>query len=244
VVTRLAAACSLHFTKSRVSGAHLASQLQDTKLFHYTPHDTRDNRLGNYLRLFNADQYLKRHWTEYPRRHNFYQQRKQSRITYIATMPDISLRESSLLGVGLRAMGRCPVAASGVTCRACLNAGADRHIVKRALPDRKPLPIRALNISVHPHYPLLSTGQQPLPFVRPADVMPPTATEAEFGLASDNNNLPIVTTKPLSAPVVLKNGTHQMPSRVSIGPLLQSPVSQPTTPIAGTMGPSPRPVKK
>jgi hypothetical protein len=43
--------------------------------------------------------------------------------------------------------------------------------------------------------------------------------EAEFGLASDNNNLPVVTIKSLSASVVLKNGTYQMPSRVSIGPL-------------------------
>jgi hypothetical protein len=159
-------------------------------------------------------------------------------------MPDFSLRESSLLEVGLRAIGRCPVAASGATCRVCLNAAADRHIVKRPPPDPKALPIRALNISVHPHYPLLSTAQQPLPFVRPADVMPPTAMEAEFGLASDNNNLPVVTIKSLSASVVLKNGTYQMPSRVSIGPLLQSPVSQPTTPIARTMGQPPRPVKK
>jgi hypothetical protein len=68
--------------------------------------------------------------------------------------------------------------------------------------------------------------------------------EAEFGLASNNNNLPVVTTKSLSAPVVLKNGTHQLPNRVSIGPLLQSPVSQPNSPIAGTMGPPPRAVKK
>jgi hypothetical protein len=151
-------------------------------------------------------------------------------------MPDLSLRESSLLEVGLRAMGRCPVAASLATCRACLDAAADRHIVKRRPPDLKALPLQALNISVHPHYPLLSTAQHPLPFVIPAEVMPPTAMEAEFGLASDNNNLPVVTTKSLSAPVVLKNGTHQTPSRVSIGPLLKSPVSQPTTPIAGTMG--------
>jgi hypothetical protein len=154
-------------------------------------------------------------------------------------MPDFSLRE-----VGLRAMGRCPVAASGAHCPACLHAGADRHIVKRPPPDPKALPTRALNISVHPRYPLLSTAQQPLPFVRPADVMPPTAMETEFGLASKNNNLPVVTTKSLSAPAVLKNGTHQMPSRVSIGPLLQSPVSQPNSPIAGTMGQPPRPVKK
>lgn len=159
-------------------------------------------------------------------------------------MPDFSLREPSLLEIGLRQMGRCPVAASGATCRACLDAGADRHLIKRALPDPKALHIRTLNISVNPHYPLLSTAQHPLPFVRPADVMPPTAMEAEFGLASGKNNLPFVTTKSLSAPVVLKSGTYQLPTRVSIGPMLQSPVSQPTTPVDGTMGPPPRPVKK
>lgn len=159
-------------------------------------------------------------------------------------MPTFSLREPSLLDVGLDQMGRCPVAALGATCLACLNAGADRHLVKKAPPHPKPLPIRALNISVNPHYPLLSTAQHPLPFVRPADVMPPTALEAEFGLASDKNNLPFVTTKTLSAPVVLKNGIHQLPTRVSIGPMLQSPVSQPTTPIDGTIGPPPRPSKK
>lgn len=159
-------------------------------------------------------------------------------------MPDFSLREPSLLEIGLRQMGRCPVAASGATCRACLDAGADRHLVKRAPPDPKALPIRTLNISVNPHYPLLSTAQHPLPFVRPADVMPPTAMEAEFGLASGKNNLPFVTTRSLSAPVVLKSGTHQLPTRVSIGPMLQSPVSQPTTPVDGTMGPPLRPVKK
>jgi hypothetical protein len=154
-------------------------------------------------------------------------------------MPDFVLREPSLRDFGLRAMGRCPVAASGGTCLTCLKAGADRHLVKKAPPDLKPLPIQALNISVNPHYPLLSTVQHPQPFVRPADVMPPTAMEAEFGLAS-GSNLPVVTTKSLSAPVVLKNGTHQLPSRISIGLLLQSPVS----PVAGTMGPPPRPVKK
>ena len=152
-------------------------------------------------------------------------------------MPDFSPREPSLLEIGLRQMGRCPVAASGATCRACLDAGADRHLIKRALPDPKALHIRTLNISVNPHYPLLSTAQYPLPFVRPADVMPPTAMEAEFGLASGKNNLPFVTTKSLSAPVVLKSGTYQLPTRVSIGPMLQSPVD-------GTMGPPPRPVKK
>ena len=155
-------------------------------------------------------------------------------------MPDFSLREPSLKEVGLRAMGRCPIAASGLTCLTCLKADADRHLVKRAaLPDPKPLPIQALNISVNPHYPLLSTVQHPQPFVRPADVMPPTAIEAEFGLAS-NSKLPVVTTKSLSAPVVLKNGTHRPPERISIGPLLQSPVS----PVAGAMGPPPRLVKK
>lgn len=159
-------------------------------------------------------------------------------------MPNFSLREPSLLEVGLRAMGRCPVTASGAICLACLDAGADRHVVKKAPPDPKALPTRALNISVHPHYPLLSTAQQPLPFVGPANVMPPTAMEAEFGLASGNNNLPVVTTKSLSAPVVLKNGTYQPPNKVVIGALLQSPVSQPNSPIAGTMGPPPRPMKK
>lgn len=159
-------------------------------------------------------------------------------------MPKFSLREPSLLEGGLDQMGRCPVAASGATCLACLNAGADGHIVKKAPPDSKPLPIRARNISVNPHYPLLSTVQQPMPFVRPADVMPPTAMETEFGLVSANNNLPFVTTKTLSAPVVLKNGTHQLPTRVSIGPMLQPPVSQPTTPVDGTMGPPTRPMKK
>ncbi|GAB7324650.1 hypothetical protein MBLNU13_g08529t1 [Cladosporium sp. NU13] len=152
-------------------------------------------------------------------------------------MPDFGLREPILLEVGLCQMGRCPVAESGATCLACLNAGADRHLVKRALSDPKALPIRALNISVNPHYPLLSTAQHPLPFVRPADVMPPTAMEAEFGLAIDKSNLPFVTTKSLSAPVVLNNGTHQLPTRVSIGLMLQSPVE-------GAMGPPPRPVKK
>lgn len=118
-------------------------------------------------------------------------------------MPDFSLREPSLLEVGLRAMGRCPVAASGATCFACLKAGADRHLLKRAPPDLKPLPVQALNISVNPHYPMLSTLQHQQPFVRPADVMPPTAMDAEFGLAS-NSNLPVVTTKSLSTPVALK----------------------------------------
>lgn len=154
-------------------------------------------------------------------------------------MPDFSLREPSLLEVGLRAMGCCPVAASGAICLACLKAGADRHLVKRAPPDLKPLPVKALNISVNPHYPMLSTVQHPQPFVKPADLMPPTAMDAEFGLAS-NSNLPIVTTKSLSAPVALKNGTHRPPDRISIGPLLQSPVS----PVAGAMGPPPRPLKK
>lgn len=159
-------------------------------------------------------------------------------------MPTFILREPTLLEIGLDRMGRCPMTASGATCFACLEAGADRRLVKQAPPDPKPLPIPALNISVNPQYPLLSTVQHPLPFVRPADVMPPTATEAEFGLASDQNNLPFVTTKTLSAPVVLKNGTHQLPTRVSIGPMLQSPVSQPTTSTDGAMGPPPRPEKK
>ena len=115
-------------------------------------------------------------------------------------MPDFSLRELSLLEVGLRQMGRCPVAASGATCLACLNAGADRHFVRRALSDPKAPPIGALKISVNSHYPLLSTAQHPLPFVRPADVMPPTAMEAELGLASDKNNLPFVTATSLPHP--------------------------------------------
>lgn len=159
-------------------------------------------------------------------------------------MPDLNLREPSLLEVGLREMGRCPNSAPGVPCTACLKAGADRYLVKRPLPNPKPLPTRALSISVNPHYPLLSTVQHPLPFVRPVDVMPPTALETDFGLPSGHNNLPVATTKSLSAPVVLKNGTYQLPNRVTIGPMLQSPVSQPTTPIDGTMGPPPRPVKK
>ena len=159
-------------------------------------------------------------------------------------MPDLNLREPSLLEVGLREMGRCPNSAPGVPCTACLKAGADRHFVKIPTFNPKPLPTRALNISVNPHYPLLSTVQHPLPFVRPVDVMPPTALETDFGLPSGHSNLPVATTKSLSAPVVLKNGTYQLPNRVTIGPMLQSPVSQPTTPIDGTMGPPPRPVKK
>ena len=161
-----------------------------------------------------------------------------------ATMPEKGVHKPGLLEVGIRAMGRCPISVSGATCQACTDAGADRHLVKRVLPDPEALPTRALNISVNPHYPLLSTVQHPLPFVRPADVMPPTALEADFGIASDHNNLPVVTTQSLSAPVVLKNGTYQTPSRVFIGTMLQSPVSQPTSPVAGTMGPPPRPVKK
>ena len=65
-------------------------------------------------------------------------------------MPDLNLREPSLLEVGLREMGRCPNSAPGVPCTACLKAGADRYLVKRPLPNPKPLPTRALSISVNP----------------------------------------------------------------------------------------------
>lgn len=50
---------ALHYNlKCRpVHGFHLTH----IKLFDYTAHDTKDNRLYNYLRLFYADQYFKRH---------------------------------------------------------------------------------------------------------------------------------------------------------------------------------------
>jgi hypothetical protein len=158
-------------------------------------------------------------------------------------MREMGLRELDVLELGLREMGSCPVSASGATCRACSDAGADRHMVKRTLPVPKAMPTRAFNISVNPHYPLLSTAQAPLPFVKPADVMPPTSTEADLSLACGKNNLPVVTSKSLSAPVVLQAGMYRMPDRVVIGTLLQSPVPRVFTALTGTMGPPPRPVK-
>jgi hypothetical protein len=156
----------------------------------------------------------------------------------------MGLREPDLLEVSLQDMVRCPVSASGATCRACSRAGADRHMVEKAPPDAKAMPTRAFNVSVNPHYPLLSLSQAPLPFVRPANVMPPTPTEAEFGLACNGNNMPVVTSKSLCAPVVLQNGICRMPDRVVIGMQLQSQVSRTRTAIAGTMGPPPRPARR
>lgn len=145
--------------------------------------------------------------------------------------------------MGLPEMGRCPITLSGASCDACSAADADRHIKKRVLPDPKATPTRELNIGVNPHYPLLSTTQPPLPFVRPADVMPPSALEEGHGIAQNTNNLPVLTSGSFSAPVTLTKGTHQLPDRLVIGALVQSPA--PKTPIApGTMGPPPRPVKK
>ena len=146
---------------------------------------------------------------------------------------------------GLLELGDCPVSASEATCHACSDAGADRHVVKRtATPDPKAMPPRSFNICVNPNYPLLSTTQPPLSFVRPADVMPPTAMEAEFGISCNKNNHPVVTPKSLSAPLVVTKGTYRPPRRVFIWTLLQPPVPQTCIATTGTMGPPLRPVKK
>lgn len=145
--------------------------------------------------------------------------------------------------MGLREMGECPVSASGAICRTCFDANADRHMVKRALSEPKAMPRWALNISVNPHYPLLSNAHSPLLFVRPADVMPPTATEAEFGAASHDNNLPVMTLKSLSARITLKTSTRQPLGSVAIGTPVQPPATGTIAPT-GKMGSPSRLVKK
>jgi hypothetical protein len=157
------------------------------------------------------------------------------------------ITESRLTNCGIREMGRCPITLSGAFCQDCSDAGADRHILKRAFPDPMATPMEELNISANYAYPLLSITEPPLPFVRPADVMPPTAIEvameADPRITLNTNNLPVVTIKSVSNPVVLTKGTYKLPDKVVVGGPLQRPAVA-TAPTLGTMGPPPRPAKK
>jgi hypothetical protein len=153
------------------------------------------------------------------------------------------ITESRLTNYGIREMGRCPITLSGAFCQECSDAGADRHILKRAFPDPMATPMEELNISSNYAYPLLSIIEPPLPFVRPADVMPPTAMEADPRITLNTNNLPVVTMKSVSNPVVLTKGTYKLPDKVVVAAPLQLPAVA-TAPTGGTMGPPPLPVKK
>jgi hypothetical protein len=157
------------------------------------------------------------------------------------------ITESRLTNYGIREMGRCPITLSGAFCQDCSDAGADRHILERAFPDPMATPMEELNIGVNHAYPLLSVTEPPLPFVRPADVMPPTAMEfameADPRITRSTNKLPVVTMKSVSNPVVLDKGNYRMPDKVVVGKSLQRPAVT-TAPTLGTMGPPPRPVEK
>jgi hypothetical protein len=154
------------------------------------------------------------------------------------------ITQSRLSNQGIREMGRCPITLSGAFCQACSDSDADRHILKRAFPNPMATPASELNISVNHCYPLLSTVEPPLPFVRPADVMPPTAMEAGPGVTRNMNKLPVVTMKSVSSPVVLDKENYRMPDKVVVGEPLQRPAVA-TAPTIETMGPPPPgPLKK
>jgi hypothetical protein len=153
------------------------------------------------------------------------------------------ITESRLTNYGIREMGRCPITLSGASCQECSDAGADRHILNRTFPDPMATPMEELNISANYAYPLLSITEPPLPFVRPADVMPPTAMEADPRITLNTNNLPFVTMKSVSNPVVLTKGTYKLPDKIIVGEPLQRPAVA-TAPTRGSMGPPPLPVKK
>jgi hypothetical protein len=154
------------------------------------------------------------------------------------------ITQSRLSNQGIREMGRCPITLSGAFCQACSDAEADRHILKRAFPYPIATPTSELNISVNRCYSLLSTVEPPLPFVRPADVVPPTAMEAGLDVTHNTNKLPVVTMKSVSNPVVLDKGNYRMPDKVVVGEPLKRPAVA-AAPTRGTMGPPPPgPLKK
>jgi hypothetical protein len=153
------------------------------------------------------------------------------------------ITQSRLSNNGIREMGRCPIAPSGGFCQTCSDSGAGHHILKRSFPDPMATPASELNISVNHCYPLLSTVEAPLPFVRPADVMPPTAMEANPAVTRNMNMLPVVTMKLVSNSVVLDKGNYRMRDKVVVGQPLQRPAVA-TAPTLGIMGPPPLPVKK
>lgn len=149
----------------------------------------------------------------------------------------------SIFFTDIRAMGRCPCSQSATFCQACLDAGADRYMTKRAFPDPPAASVKELGSDANPHYPWLSTTKPPFPYVKPADIMPPTAVEAEFGIKRDIHQLPVVPVRSCSAPVTLAKGVHQPPAKVKIGPFLRTSGSNAPA-VIGTMGPPPRPTKK
>ena len=122
----------------------------------------------------------------------------------------------------IRAMGRCPCYKS-TTCQACLDAGADRYMIKATLPKPPPTaPAEQLGPDGNPHYPLLSTTAPPLPYVRPADVMVPTALEAESAIKCNLSKMPVAPVCSCSAPVTLEKGVYHPPAIVKVGPSLYS----------------------
>lgn len=140
----------------------------------------------------------------------------------------------------IRAMGQCP----STTCEACSDSGADRYMIKRAISDPPAAaPTKDLIPDGNPHYPLLLIAAPPLPYVKPANVMEPTASEAESAVKRDTSFLPVARVRSCSAPVTLEKGVCHLPAMIKVGPILHSSTPHPSA-FMSSMGPPPRPAKK
>lgn len=143
----------------------------------------------------------------------------------------------------IRAMGRCPCYKS-TTCQACLDSGADRYMIKRAALDPPTAaPTQELIPDGNPHYPLLSTTAPPLPYVKPANVMEPTALEAEPTIIRDTIFLPVARVRSCSAPVTLEKGVCHPPAMIRVGHILHSSATDSSS-LMVSMDPPPRPTEK